>query len=1535
MTDIDISHTPAGNPSVVLGHYIDITFTATSSTHTAFEWDIVSEDYNNCITAKIISTGTNTVTVRVTAISDASDNDTFTLRCRAGSEGVRIPLLVYIVPDSGYVQSIQITGDDEIESEATAVFTAVTSPSTADNRHVTWSKSTGSSYFDIISQTDTTTGGRCTISTKFTSVTRRCIITATADDGGGVSANFVFDILPNENRYVQSISIRGPTTIHSADIMNYTATTSPTTALNRHVTWSIVSGSLYARITDTTVTSTGGICQLTAHSPGTVILRATAADDHGAYQDIVINIEAPPKSISVSVLEYAGSPPVVTYIGRLYTLRVLPYPTDEDYEVYVLSGNSVEVLTGSGENPYRVNVVALGTSIVRAQLTSDTSVYKDIEFDVQESVEAYPYDRTFSTFYYYGVEYGNRTRIPMANNIAGWPVIYHGGYATVYPPSGMRFYLGGTQYVDSIPPASQGGVTTTDGKIYLDGTPTHVGDSIILYGESTVECVRLSAGVIGEGSATKTVHFDANLPSGTTLNGSMPDDIVRDYAGETTNITMPECTATVDGYVFIAWARYKDLDHAADLCYPGANLVVEGDTQTVTMYAEWYPVTEGFERTDRFVFRRVIDAGEEVDITFLNRGDYPIGYQISNSASIPGVEWETSDGVYSQTIPMLSIESGNLSMRGMPTQQLGEPILLLSYGTRRYNIYYEIIVTRGQLPEPGQALECTLDANGGTFPNGAKSIQLTPEDNSYVLPDWSVVDRPGYRLTRWEGDESGAAEMGSPQMVIDTWRAVWAVDRREYDTNYLPHAAIRIYRDLDEYIDVTYLQNKGGNAIIQIAENQAGSASFTLINDYDTAGHNLMSSSCSLWSSGGAGAIKPGMYVRIDNILSDGTVEYVTDGFITTITPNAESVSVEVGDWLTFLGKMGATYRRNFYGDGRTEGIYDVGHDSSGLYADISEMPSDAVIDGNPYWKVLSATSTNVDIQTVVLRGGVNEVYRSTYTFDLDGDTLEDIRMDFGYHGQSLPGTYSFSITVIIESGSESHAYHWIKEHHSTGSLEWETQDFGDIGINLSGTVKITFRLNSYSGAGGYGEVYVRYSRSGSGSIDVGDTGSPYNAADIGMTITTGSWASIDDDSYDVQGNRLCVSSIDGVNNMDDESLWTPSEDRCRVPYITGSQSTVAIAATIANGLHMIPMPATSALAEDATQVMMFRTGGGYALDYLQKLADIASEDGRSRALCVRGYTTPVVVMSARHRLADTPLTHIRYGGDSVSGQSIPFSSFSPSLTMKNRPSVAVVRGTSSDRGETSSTPIIVAVENHDSTSRRFGLAVETVVADSSVNRAVDAANAAWAEVTANDLDEWEGTVIIPDVHRELIPPSGAYAGSGVAIRITDSRNGLSGVVVRARQLKIDYNACTTQVTLTNYSLVYSSGISNTAAMAITSADVATGDNSTTLFNTQYVRVVTKMVQTIRDSGNEVTGILGDGSSFNFEEISVLRLPTGRSVLVASAPADGPVHAQADRPYDVQYISINGGSRIEIRSSVRPDYYDGQTLVINVDFPTS
>lgn len=829
------------------------------------------------------------------------------------------------------------------------------------------------------------------------------------------------------------------------------------------------------------------------------------------------------------------------------------------------------------------------------------------------------------------------------------------------------------------------------------------------------------------------------------------------------------------------------------------------------------------------------------------------------------------------------------------------------------------------------AVAVTLDANGGTFPNGKEVVEIEPPDGYFYLPDWSVVDRPGYILTGWtSGSSRGAMAEKVTAEEGATWTAAWARDTRNYNTDHLPHAAIRIYRALDEYIDATYLQTEGGQAVVQIAEDETGSASFTLVNDYQTSGHNLLASNCSLWSSGSNGPIRPGMYVRIDSIQSDGTVEYLFDGFVTTISPNATAVSVEVGDRITFLSRQGTTLRRNYYGaenDSRESRFVSAGNDGA-LYADLSELPDGAVVDGTIYWTIPAVTeyANNTSIG-VTYQDSSSPLF--IYEFPTGGEYLGNVTLIMSLDNFHAP--VDRTLTFVVASGPSSRTF----------SLVTDTRGEFTVSIDLDmmpceSTATVTAYVNEAPMNGNYA-LRVTHSTSSPDQCMVtrwtnSGLEQHLNYAVAG-SVTAYTLAST---SGTISGTRYYPDSIDG-RDVEDEDLYNPSANRVYVPYVvSGSQSTVDVMEGIAWSMEHIPLN-TDAMDDEETMVTIFRTGGGYAQDYLQKLADIASADGRMRAYLSRGYKTPVLVISGRYDRRDTSRAHIHYGGDSVTtayGERVAFADFSPSMTLKNRPSLATLRGTISERSSSESIPLQIAVEDDTSTEARCGVLVETVVADSSVSSMGDAGQAAWSCLAENYLDEWEGNVTVPGIRRDMMDISGDHAGSGVPITITDTRNGFSAYRARVRQIRMDFNACTTILTICNYSLIHSSGIADTTALAITATDVATGDTTTTLFNSQYVRIKTDEDQNLGD-GTQVTmtGIKGDGGTFTFDSVSVFSLPNGRHLVHGVAYESGSGHTADNRAYDVVAIRIGTQDQLDIRWSLRPDWYTGQTLSVDVDCP--
>lgn len=95
---------------------------------------------------------------------------------------------------------------------------------------------------------------------------------------------------------VTSVSISGPSSVDEGDTITLKATTSPSSATNRHVSWSIQSGSANGSISSQSDSSTGGSCVLRGSSEGSITVRATADDGSGSYATKTITVNAPAKT---------------------------------------------------------------------------------------------------------------------------------------------------------------------------------------------------------------------------------------------------------------------------------------------------------------------------------------------------------------------------------------------------------------------------------------------------------------------------------------------------------------------------------------------------------------------------------------------------------------------------------------------------------------------------------------------------------------------------------------------------------------------------------------------------------------------------------------------------------------------------------------------------------------------------------------------------------------------------------------------------------------------------------------------------------------------------------------------------------------------------------------------------------------------------------------------------------------------------------------------------------------------------------------
>ena len=145
-------------------------------------------------------------------------------------------------PDAGLVQSISIrssSSSDSVTTGGTIAMTATTTPTTADNRRVTWEIQSVSQYAEITRTTNTSTGGTCTIE----GTSSRTVIVGCESSDGNASETYTITVIP---RLVTFIAIYQR--FSSGDDLIITADAFPSNVYNPELSWSVVEGSGLVRM---------------------------------------------------------------------------------------------------------------------------------------------------------------------------------------------------------------------------------------------------------------------------------------------------------------------------------------------------------------------------------------------------------------------------------------------------------------------------------------------------------------------------------------------------------------------------------------------------------------------------------------------------------------------------------------------------------------------------------------------------------------------------------------------------------------------------------------------------------------------------------------------------------------------------------------------------------------------------------------------------------------------------------------------------------------------------------------------------------------------------------------------------------------------------------------------------------------------------------------------------------------------------------------------------------------------------------------
>ena len=822
-----------------------------------------------------------------------------------------------------------------------------------------------------------------------------------------------------------------------------------------------------------------------------------------------------------------------------------------------------------------------------------------------------------------------------------------------------------------------------------------------------------------------------------------------------------------------------------------------------------------------------------------------------------------------------------------------------------------------------------LNVSDGVFPDGSTQWRIDTERSTWVLPDWSIVDSPGYLYTRW--GTGGRPEM---ELAPSVRTGARTTDSRTYASG--SEISVRVWRTWNEYNDLTeILDADSGLPVVRLAENLPGSITLAVDADWETPSKNPLSASYTGWhklvgsiGTDADGPIRTGAYLTVHVKNSAGRWAPVAEGWISTITPEDARVRIECADGLSVLSRQGATLRRNYY-SARARARADVSYSNNSLMADISAMPSGAVIDPTSFqWLVVKRWPGSSRIVGGSSEKGLTWIpgtfayvilrYQSPVTCRLEHVTTH-------VANQELQSSARCEIVAVV-GGKSYKSNSRTLGVFETAELEftWALDDVPEI---MEGQwVELQWKAVSTSSPSQTLHLHMWF-----GSNEGADVPCEMTArGDTSLAGQAPDWAIYAYEYKEAHGTVSGSSVVDitvAGHDSSEEGLVDPSQGRFEYAYYLPEASRDSIMSDLVMSHEALPFIAGSTDAK----LGVYRIGGGMMQQYLQRIADVMGDDGQRRTVTARGCAVMAIASGVRHELTDDPaLTVCRNASASgVPSGAVEFVSFAPRMTLKGRPSLAVVRG--SWEGD-EAMPMVVAVEAEGSSSTR-GLVIEAVATDSGTSDVQSAMRAAWASLDAESLDSWEGTLVVPGFLPGLIERTGAHAGAGAVIAIYDERYGLSGYKVLVKEVRADYGKRTTELTVTSHSPAYASTVPDTAAAVQMAGDLSTGSGM--LYRMQYARAVTQMSIPEASMGQVEVSASSGAAWWPCEDVTVGYTPTRAVVTARIRGAKGQCTDYEGSPYAVAQIRVGGegGTVIAIDPYKRPDLYTGQTLIVQVDAP--
>lgn len=776
----------------------------------------------------------------------------------------------------------------------------------------------------------------------------------------------------------------------------------------------------------------------------------------------------------------------------------------------------------------------------------------------------------------------------------------------------------------------------------------------------------------------------------------------------------------------------------------------------------------------------------------------------------------------------------------------------------------------------------TLDAGAGQFASGQTSVTFSL-GNTVRLPDWTSVERHGYRLSSWTDGDGASHAPGEALTDGTTYTAVWEA-QTALPTDYLPRAQVIVIDSTGATRDVSALT--GNSVKVHRAENRGGETTFTLHPLSADASDNPMSASFSGWSDGTARAVATAMYVWIGDIKADGFADRIGDGWISTLACREDGgVDVTVADGISVLSKQGTALRRNLR---NTETANDA----------ITISTSDA-FDGDTANDTVTA-----DVSTSSLGGLVFDPNRAVRWWYIEGDRTVEIGSDVPLPDEATSGVsrtiypgdvYVQSVKVHLYMDKGSGNAHCRGTVTVTAGGVSASSDYSYDGSTMDDVIStdITLWLTGSDPRGAYAKNGVQIAVTNLSSFG---TGSTLQHMSSGVTVRV-------------------VKYKEAVPDLSGTTLTSPSKGSYYAwvgivqvyAYSDASITCASVIEWLARALSYVPDIMSGG---NGGSVALYRIGGAYASAYMTDLADIPnSSTGRMLRYEAHGRY-PVISVLPRAMTSDGTSVTCAYAGDGIAGQFIV--SHSPSRTLSQRPNAITFKGSVS--GSSGNVPVTLTVKDYTSVTARGGLVIEQTSQDSSISSIRDGMVSAYATLTSKSLDQWEGSLSIPWSAQVL---------EGAVARIEDSRYGID-VTAKVTEATYDYSACTVTLEYGNYDVRYASSLSDVADCAVTASVTASSSGD---WNQQYVFLETDTALTdvnfhilaLTDSGTVTT----DVTSYT----SIYAMPKGGHIAVINYTFLDSTGSPSTVSYGLWAVTV-GSSTLTIPEILRTDAYSGQTVTV-------